>query len=288
MILIDTNISKENLSKCIQEIETATFYPVSIDYYRTFVYENMAKNKLPSLEYYRYKQSKNALELLLGLHQSDGSTSICRPNEIDSTELDIPNLEFLYAQHIANTIQERESTNPPKEDSDLDFDFTEILLGNEENKFTNSENDDKVTSVDTKAQDIVDDTEISSVLPTNTKDVPSFESILENKEALAKRATSTWNNMSATGYKPIAKPNSAATVQTTDTKTDSFNFNDILIPKTKDVENQTKHYSGDIRTFLKEHPNSEMETVLKYFSKKDVDKALKLGRIMRKGTILHI
>lgn len=288
MILIDTNIPKENLSKCIQEIETSTFYPVSIDHYRTFVYENMAKNKLPSLEYYRYKQSKNALELLLGLHLSEESTSICRPNEIDSTALDIPNLEFLYAQHIANILQEKESITQPKEDSDFDFDFTEILLGNEENKFTNSENDDKVTSVDTKAQDIVADTVISSVSPTNVTDVPSFESILENKETLSKRSTSTWDSMSATGYKPIEKTNSAATVQNTDTGTDSFNFDDILNPNTKEVEKQTLHYSGDIRTFLKEHPNSEMETVLKYFSKKDVDKALKLGRIMKKGTILHI
>lgn len=282
MILIDTNIPKENLSKCIQEIETSTFYPVSIDHYRTFVYENMAKNKLPSLEYYRYKQSKNALELLLGLHLSEESTSICRPNEIDSTALDIPNLEFLYAQHITNTLQEKESNNQSKEDSDFDFDFTEILLGNEENKFTNSENDDKVTSVDTKAQDIVANTEISSVTTT------SFESILENKEALSKRSTSTWDSMSATGYKPIEKTNSAATIQNTDTRTESFNFDDILNPTTKEVEKQTLHYSGDIRTFLKEHPNSEMETVLKYFSKKDVDKALKLGRIMKKGTILHI
>lgn len=39
---------------------------------------------------------------------------------------------------------------------------------------------------------------------------------------------------------------------------------------------------SDIRVFLKKNPNSDIDFVLKYYSKKDIEKALKLGRIYKK------
>lgn len=43
----------------------------------------------------------------------------------------------------------------------------------------------------------------------------------------------------------------------------------------------------DIRVFLKQHPNSDMSYVLKFYPKKEVDKQLKLGRIYkRKGKLM--
>ena len=45
---------------------------------------------------------------------------------------------------------------------------------------------------------------------------------------------------------------------------------------------------SDIRSFLKMYPNSEVSTVLKYYSKKDVDKAIKLGRIYKRKNKLFI
>lgn len=39
---------------------------------------------------------------------------------------------------------------------------------------------------------------------------------------------------------------------------------------------------SDIRVFLKKNPNSDIDFVLKYYSKKEVEKALKLGRIYKK------
>lgn len=44
---------------------------------------------------------------------------------------------------------------------------------------------------------------------------------------------------------------------------------------------------SDIRVFLKQHPNSDMSYVLKFYPKKEVDKQLKLGRIYkRKGKLM--
>lgn len=43
----------------------------------------------------------------------------------------------------------------------------------------------------------------------------------------------------------------------------------------------------DVRDFLKLHPNSDMSYVLKFYSKKDIDKQIKLGRIFkRKGKLM--
>ena len=45
---------------------------------------------------------------------------------------------------------------------------------------------------------------------------------------------------------------------------------------------------SDVRAFLKQHPGSELLYVLKFYSKKDVEKALRLGRIYKKNGKLFI
>ena len=44
----------------------------------------------------------------------------------------------------------------------------------------------------------------------------------------------------------------------------------------------------DLREFLRKHPHSEVSFVLKYFSKKELQKAIMSGRIIKKGSKLHI
>lgn len=45
----------------------------------------------------------------------------------------------------------------------------------------------------------------------------------------------------------------------------------------KDIE-----VPNDIRSFLKKYPNSDYDLVLKYFSKKEIEKQIKLGRVFKK------
>ena len=44
----------------------------------------------------------------------------------------------------------------------------------------------------------------------------------------------------------------------------------------------------DLRAFLRKHPRSEMDFVLKYFTKKQINDALRVGKIIKKGSILRI
>lgn len=44
----------------------------------------------------------------------------------------------------------------------------------------------------------------------------------------------------------------------------------------------------DLREFLRKHPHSEVSFVLKYFSKKELQKAIMSGRVIKKGSKLHI
>lgn len=44
----------------------------------------------------------------------------------------------------------------------------------------------------------------------------------------------------------------------------------------------------DLRSFLRKHPHCEMSVVYKYFTKKEVQNALLTGKIIKKGTQLHI
>lgn len=44
----------------------------------------------------------------------------------------------------------------------------------------------------------------------------------------------------------------------------------------------------DIRQFLRKHPRSTMEFVLKYFTKKQINDALRIGKIIKKGNILKL
>ena len=44
----------------------------------------------------------------------------------------------------------------------------------------------------------------------------------------------------------------------------------------------------DIRQFLRKHPRSDYDFVLKYFTKKQINDALKIGKIIKKGNILKL
>lgn len=44
----------------------------------------------------------------------------------------------------------------------------------------------------------------------------------------------------------------------------------------------------DLRSFLRKHPHCEMSVVYKYFTKKEVQNALLTGKVIKKGTQLHI
>ena len=76
-----------------------------------------------------------------------------------------------------------------------------------------------------------------------------------------------------------------------------FEEEPLVIPKTpaqlniiKPVEEKVDKSlePTDLRQFLRKHPRSSMEYVSKYFTKKQINDALKSGRIIKKGNILRL
>lgn len=53
-------------------------------------------------------------------------------------------------------------------------------------------------------------------------------------------------------------------------------------------EEQKEEIPSDLRIFLRSHPNCELSTVKKYYSSKEIDKQLKLGRVFKRNGRLSI
>ena len=69
-----------------------------------------------------------------------------------------------------------------------------------------------------------------------------------------------------------------------------MNILDIQNPKflKKLKKKELEQLSTDIRQFLRKHPRCEYEFALKYFTKKQINDAIKIGKIVKKGNILKI
>ena len=59
-----------------------------------------------------------------------------------------------------------------------------------------------------------------------------------------------------------------------------------LVEETPPIKKQDE--PTDLRQFLKKHPKSEISFVEQYFTKKQINDALKMGRIIKRGTVLRL
>lgn len=60
-----------------------------------------------------------------------------------------------------------------------------------------------------------------------------------------------------------------------------------VIEKSETVVNREEE-PRDLREFVRKHPRCEVSFALKYFSRKEIEKYLMMGKILKKGTKLHI
>ena len=60
------------------------------------------------------------------------------------------------------------------------------------------------------------------------------------------------------------------------------------VPKTPTSLEFGDNEPTDLRAFLKKHPRCEMSVVLRYFSKKEVETQIRLGKVIKRGTTLRI
>ena len=90
----------------------------------------------------------------------------------------------------------------------------------------------------------------------------------------------------------LEEPNEQASVSSDNKFVSSDNFSERASPpKKEDIaveEPSIDEVPKDLRQFLRKYPRCDIKFALKYFSKKEIDKAILIGKIVRRGNKLHI
>ena len=60
------------------------------------------------------------------------------------------------------------------------------------------------------------------------------------------------------------------------------------IHEKSDIDTISSEEPKEVRAFLRKHPRCEISFALKYFSKKEIERNILLGKIIKKGNKLHI
>lgn len=90
----------------------------------------------------------------------------------------------------------------------------------------------------------------------------------------------------------LEEPKEQASVSSDNKFISSNNFSERASPpKKEDIaveEPSIDEVPKDLRQFLRKYPRCDIKFALKYFSKKEIDKAILIGKIVRRGNKLHI
>lgn len=90
----------------------------------------------------------------------------------------------------------------------------------------------------------------------------------------------------------LEEPKEQASVSLDNKFVSSDNFSERASPpKKEDIaveEPSIDEVPKDLRQFLRKYPRCDIKFALKYFSKKEIDKAILIGKIVRRGNKLHI
>lgn len=90
----------------------------------------------------------------------------------------------------------------------------------------------------------------------------------------------------------LEEPKEQASVSSDNKFISSDNFSERASPpKKEDItvdEPSIDEVPKDLRQFLRKYPRCDIKFALKYFSKKEIDKAILIGKIVRRGNKLHI
>ena len=260
---------------------------VNIEIRKLFTYESRTtdEERQRLLEKYdlvtgeEFERGINETEKLFGSVKENESLVL---SDEDINSLGSEEESFTYSEDSENTFSYSEES----EDSDYpDFD--------EESEEEDSENDDYPDFDDEESEednsddeDYPDFDEESEEEDSDDEDYPDFE---EDKEDL-KVVKQPEERVRGT---PIEVDEDLSGVEI------DIDTSDIVvdIPRTpieaapKIVKEEKVDRSlepTDIRQFLRKHPRSTMEFVLKYFTKKQINDALRIGKIIKKGNILKL
>lgn len=185
-----------------------------------------------------------------------------------------------------------------EEDEDV-YDFSESD-DDEDDDITSDESDDQPIEEPVVYEDEYLDSDIYSNIKILKKVKKKKQVVSEASNTATARQTTKSKNSSSTLGVETKKAKDSSNVNDSSKSSGSLSKASKEVPKgapslEKVVEQPKKSEFGgrdeepkDLRSFLRKHPHCEMSVVYKYFTKKEVQNALLTGKVVKKGTQLHI
>lgn len=184
-------------------------------------------------------------------------------------------------------------------DTEDDYDFSESD-DDEDNDISSDESDDQPIEESVVYEDEYLDSDIYSNIKILKKVKKKKQGVSEASSTVIERQTTKSKNSSSTLGVETKKAKDSSNVNDSSKSSGSLSKASREVPKgapslEKVVEQPKKSEFGsrdeepkDLRSFLRKHPHCEMSVIYKYFTKKEVQNALLTGKVVKKGTQLHI
>lgn len=186
------------------------------------------------------------------------------------------------------------------DDEDEDsYDFDESD-DNEDNDISSDESDDQTVDESVVYEDEYLDSDIYSSIKILKKVKKKKQGVSEVSSSSSARQTTKSKKSSSTLGVETKKARDSRNVNDSSKSSGSLSKASKEVPKGAPslervvTQPEKSEFGGrdeepkDLRSFLRKHPHCEISVVYKYFTKKEVQNALLTGKVIKKGTQLHI
>lgn len=186
------------------------------------------------------------------------------------------------------------------DDEDEDsYDFDESD-DNEDDDISSDESDDQTVEESVVYEDEYLDSDIYTSIKILKKVKRKKQGVSEVSSSSSARQTTKSKKSSSTLGVETKKARDSRNVNDSSKSSGSLNKASKEVPKGAPslervvAQPEKSEFGGrdeepkDLRSFLRKHPHCEMSVVYKYFTKKEVQNALLTGKVIKKGTQLHI
>ena len=194
-------------------------------------------------------------------------------------------------------ISDSEEDEEDDEDEDS-YDFNES--DDEDDDISSDESDDQHIEESVVYEDEYLDSDIYSNIKILKKVKKKKQGVSEVSSSSSARQTTKSKKSSSTLGVETKKARDSRNVNDSSKSSGSLSKASKVVPKGAPslervvVQPEKSEFGGrdeepkDLRSFLRKHPHCEMSVVYKYFTKKEVQNALLTGKVIKKGTQLHI
>lgn len=237
----------------------------------------------------------------------EGSEDISGDEEDEEDSYDFDSDEDDDSEDISSDYEDEEDDSKDissgyedddEEDEDV-YDFSESD-DDEDDDISSDESDDQPVEESVVYEDEYLDSDIYSSIKILKKVKKKKQGVSEVSSSSSARQTTKSKKSSSTLGVETKKARDSHNVNDSSKSSGSLSKASKEVPKGAPslervaTQPEKSEFGGrdeepkDLRSFLRKHPHCEMSVVYKYFTKKEVQNALLTGKVIKKGTQLHI